>query len=119
MVSTSALKTKRNTIEETMEKQEIWTFTDIVCRVDKKISFKWNTLFQAFQTKEIQVFLQDDLSTELRKGIYKNISKFGLHRVATKTPVLPCPNVIEWMTQRIDHESRTILNLEDKHVASY
>ena len=26
---------------------------------------------------------------------------------------------MEWMTQRIDHESRTILNFEDKHVAIY
>ena len=42
-----------------------------------------------------------------------------LHRETTKTPVLPCLDVIEQMTQRIDHESRTILNFEDKHVTSY
>ena len=69
--------------------------------------------------KEFQFFLQDDPSTELSKGIYKNISKSRLLWAASKTPVLPCPNVIEWMTQRIDHESRTILNFEDKHVSSY
>ena len=49
--STLALKNKRNTIEEPMEKQEIWAFTDIECRVDKKIAFKWNNLFQAFHKK--------------------------------------------------------------------
>jgi hypothetical protein len=76
-------------------------------------------LFQEFQTKEFQVLLQDDPSTKLSKGIYKNISKSGLHQASTKTPVLPCPKVIEWMTQRTDHESRTILNFKDKHVASY
>ena len=48
MESTSALKSKRKTIEEPMEKQEIWAFTNTLCRVDKKIAFKWNTLFQAF-----------------------------------------------------------------------
>ena len=27
--------------------------------------------------------------------------------------------MIEWITQRVDHDSRTILNFEDKNVASY
>ena len=119
MESNSALKNKRNTIEEPMEKQEMWTFTYIECRVDKKVVFKWNTLFQAFQKKEFQFFLQDDPSTKLNKGICNNISKSRLHRVEDKTPFLPCLDVIEWITRRIDHESRTILNFEDKHVSSY
>ena len=119
MASTSYLKSKRKTIKELVEKKEIWSFTDTKRRVDKKIALKWNTLFQAFQTKEFQVLLQDDPCMELIIGIYKNISKSGLHQVATKTPILPCTDVIEWMTQRIDNESRTILNFEDKHVASY
>ena len=101
-----------------MEKQESQAFTDTKCRVDKKTVFKWNTLFQAFQSKEFQVILQDDPSTNLSKGIYKNISRSGLHRAVAKNPVLPFTDVIEWMTQRIDHESRTILHLEDKHVSS-
>ena len=65
------------------------------------------------------MILQYDPSTEMSKGIYKNISRSGLHRAVAKTPVLPCPNVIEWMTYRIDHESRTILIFEGKHVARY
>ena len=36
-----------------------------------------------------------------------------------KTLVLLYLNVIEWMTQRIDHKGRTILNFKEKHVASY
>ena len=63
--------------------------------------------------------LQDEPSIELSKGTYKNISKSGLHRAASRTPILPCLDVIEWMTRRIDHESRIILNFEDKNVASY
>ena len=47
-----------------------------------------------------------------------NIYKFELHWEATRTPILPCMDVIECMTQRIDHESRTFLNLDEKHVAS-
>ena len=65
------------------------------------------------------MLFQDDLSTNLSKGIYKNISRSELYRAATKPPVLPCTYVIEWMTQRIDHEIRTILNFNGKHVASY
>ena len=87
------------------------TFTDTECWVDKKIAFKWNTLFQAFRKKEFQVLLQDDPSTELSKGIYKNISKSGLHREVAKTLVLPCTDVIKWMTRRVDHESRTLINV--------
>ena len=44
----STLKSKRKTIEDLVEKQEIWAFTDTECQVDKNITFKWNTLFQAF-----------------------------------------------------------------------
>ena len=91
MESNSTLKNKRKTVEEPMEKQDMWTFTDIECRVDKKVSIKWNTMFQAFHTKEFKFFLQDDMSAKLSKGIYKNISKSGLHRETTKTPILPCP----------------------------
>jgi hypothetical protein len=76
-------------------------------------------MFQAFQTKDFQVLLQDDPSTELSKGIYKSISKSGLHRATIETPVLLYPDVIEWMTWKIDHESRNIPNLEDKHLSSY
>ena len=73
----------------------------------------------SFPTKEFQVLLQDHPSTYLIKGIYKNISKSILHQVVARTLVLPCLDVIEWMTRWIDHESRTILNFEDKHVAVY
>ena len=53
------------------------------------------------------------------KIIYKNIVKSGLHEAAAKTPFLPCTDVIEWITQRVDHERRTILNFKDKNVANY
>lgn len=76
-------------------------------------------MFQPFQTKYFQDLLQYDPSIEFSKGIYKNISKFGLHRAVAKTQVLPFPDEIKWMTQRIDHEIRTILNFKEKHVASY
>ena len=36
-----------------------------------------------------------------------------------KTLVLPCLDVIEWITRKIDHQHRSILNYEDKSVASY
>ena len=109
MESNLALKNKRKIVEELVEKQEMWIFTDTECQVDKKVVFTWNTFFQAFQDKWFQVLIQDDLSTELRKIIYKNISKSGLHRATAKTPVLPCSDVIEWITRRVDHERRIIL----------
>jgi hypothetical protein len=51
MATTSALKSKIKIVEELVEKQEDWAFTDTECRVDKKIAFKWNALFQEFQYK--------------------------------------------------------------------
>ena len=84
----------------------MWTFSDIECRVYKKVTFTWNSLFQEFQDKEFQILLRDDISTKLSKEIYDNIIKSGLHRAAVKTPVLPCPDVIEWITWKLDHENR-------------
>ena len=69
MASKYTLKNKRKAIEEPMEKQEMWTFTDTECWVDKKFVFTWNTLFQAFQNKKFQVLLQDDPSTDLNRSI--------------------------------------------------
>ena len=119
MEYTTSLNRKRKIVKELVEKQENWAFIDTKCKVDKKTAFKWNTLFQAFQYKEFKVLFHDDPSADLSKGIYKNISKSWVHRAIDKTLVLPCLDVIQWMTQNIDHESRTILNFEDKHVANY
>ena len=94
-------------------------FSDTECKADKKVCYTWTSLFQAFQDKEFVVLLQNDASTELSKEIYKNIIKTGLHRAAMKTPVLPCPDVIEWITRRINHQHRSILNVDGKVVANY
>ena len=92
----------------------MWIFVDTECKVDKKVTFTWNSLFLTFQDKYFQILLQDDVNTEMSKEVYKNIIKFGLHRVAIKTPVLPCLDVIKWITRKIDHENRSILNYEER-----
>jgi hypothetical protein len=56
--------------------------------------------FPSIPEKKFQVLIQDDPSTKLSKGIYKNIVKSGLLWGATKTLVLPCPDVIEWMKSK-------------------
>ena len=89
MDSTFVLKKKRRTVEEATKEQGMWIFVDTECWVDKKITFTWNSLFQAFQDKEFQMLLQDDMSTELSKEVYRNIIKSGLHRATFKTLVLP------------------------------
>ena len=48
MESTSVLKNKINTIEEPTKEQGMWIFANTECQVDKKVSFTWNSLFQAF-----------------------------------------------------------------------
>ena len=119
MSSTSVLKNKRKIVEEPAKEQGMWIFVDTECQVDKKVPFTWNSLFQAFQDKEFQLLLQDDVTTELSKEVYKNIIKSGLQRAAIKTLILPCLDVIEWITRKIDHENRSILNSEYKSVANY
>jgi len=42
-----------------------------------------------------------------------------LHRATVKIPVLPCPDVVEWITRKIDHQHQSILNVEGKVVANY
>ena len=87
--------------------------------MDKKVTYTWNYLFQAFQDKDFLMLLQDDVSTKLRKKVYRSIIKSGLHRTVVKTPILPCSNVIEWITRKIDHRHQSILNHEGKNVSSY
>ena len=42
-----------------------------------------------------------------------------MHRATMKTPILPCPVMIEWITRKVDHQHRSILNFEGKVVSSY
>ena len=56
----------------------MWIFADTECKVDKKVTFTWNSLFQAFRDKYFQMLLQDDVSTKLSKKVYMNIIKSGL-----------------------------------------
>ena len=104
MASTSLMKNLKKTIEESVKENGIWIFADRECKADKKVCYTWTSLFQAFQDKEFLMLLQDDASTELSKEIYHNIIKLGLHRVAIKTLVLPCSDVIEWITRKVDHQ---------------
>ena len=104
MASSSLTKNLNNTVKEPFTENGIWIFSDTECKVDKKVCYTWTSLFQAFQDKEFVVLLQGDASTELSIDIYRNIIKSGLHRAAMKTPVLPCPDIIEWITRRINHQ---------------
>ena len=36
-----------------------------------------------------------------------------------KTPILSCPDVIKWITRKIDHQHRSILNFEGTIMAHY
>ena len=65
------------------------------------------------------MLLQDDASTEIRKEIYQNIVKSGLHRAVVKTPILSCLDVIKWINKEIDHQHRSILNFEGIVVSHY
>ena len=119
MASSSLTKNLNKIVEEPIKEDGVWIFSDTECKADKKVCYTWTSLFQVFQDKEIVVLLQNDVSTELSKDIYKNIIKLGLHRATVKTHVLSCPDVIEWITRKIDHQHQSILNAEGKVVANY
>ena len=65
------------------------------------------------------MILKYDPSTKLSKRIYWNISKSGIYKARAKPHILPCLDVIEWLTRKVDHESKILLAFEGKHVASY
>ena len=98
MASSSLTNNLNKTVEESIKENGIWIFSDTECKAEKKVCYTWASLFHAFQAKEFVVLLQNDASTKLSKEIYRNIIKSGMHRVAIKTPVLPCLDVIEWIT---------------------
>lgn len=110
MASSSMTKNISKIVKESIKGDGIWIFSDTECKTEKKLYYTWTALFQAFQDKDFVVLLQNDASTELSKEVYKNIIKSGLHRATIKTPILSCPDVIEWITRKIDHQHRSILN---------
>ena len=57
MASNYNLNNKIKIVEDPAKEQGIWIFVDNECRVDKKVIFTWNSLFQEFQDKEFQVLL--------------------------------------------------------------
>ena len=105
MASTFVLKNQRNAFEEPFKDQGMCIFADTEFKVYKKVTFTWDSLFQAFQDKEFQMLMQNDVSTELIKEVYTNIINYGLHKAVVKTLVLPCSDMIEWITRKIDHEN--------------
>ena len=119
IASISMTKNLNKTVEESIKEDGIWIFSDTECKADKKVCYTWTALFQEFQDKYFVVLLQNDENSEISKEIYKNIIKSGLHRATVKTPVLSCPDVIEWITRKIDHQHRSILNTGGKVVANY
>ena len=114
MASSSLTKNLNKTVKESIKEDGRWIFSDTECKADKKVYYTLTSLFQAFQDKEFVVLLQNDANTELSKEIYKNIIKSGLHIATVKTPVLPCLDVVEWITRKIAHQHRSVLNVEGK-----
>ena len=104
MALSSLTKNLNKTVEEPIKEDGVWIFSDTECKIDKKVCYTWTSLFQAFQDKEFVVLLHNDASTKLSTDIYKNIIKSRLHRATVKTPVLPCPDVVEWIIRKIDHQ---------------
>ena len=111
MASSSLTKNLNKTVKDPIKENGVWIFSDTECKADMKVCYTWTSLFQEFQDKEFVVLLQNDANIELSKEIYKNISKSGLHRATVKTHVLSCLDVIEWITRKIDHQHRPILNV--------
>ena len=111
MELSSLTKNLNKTVEKPIKEDGVWIFSDTECKANKKVCYTWTSLVQAFQDKEFVVLLQNDASTELIKEIYKNIIKSGLHRAIVKTHVLPCSDVVEWITRKIDHQHQSILNV--------
>ena len=67
MASISMTKNINKTVEESIKGDGIWIFSDTEGKADKKLSYTWKNLFQAFQDKYFFVLLQNDASTELSK----------------------------------------------------
>ena len=57
------MKNERKNVKtwDLVEGKETWVFIDTKCKIDQKISFQWNQLFQDFLVGDYQMLLQDDL----------------------------------------------------------
>ena len=48
MTSESMIQNKGKVVKEPVKEHGIWIFADTECRVDKKVTYTWNSLFQPF-----------------------------------------------------------------------
>jgi hypothetical protein len=72
-------------------------------------SLKWGDIYQMFKKQNFIIDAEDQ--DELR--IFKNIRKYGIHRVAAHIAVFPCVDVIAWILKHIDLGNRYICNAQE------
>ena len=52
-------------------------------------------------------------------SLYENILSSGITKVATRTELFPCAEVIKWIMPRVDSVVKIMKNVEDKGIASF
>jgi hypothetical protein len=48
MALDSLIKNLNKIVKESIKEDGVWIFLDTECKVDKKVSYTWTSLFQAF-----------------------------------------------------------------------
>ena len=90
-------------------------YTDIDSTTKVTPVYKWGELYGIFNNKNYPS-IEDEYGDDL--GVYLNVRRSKLHRVATRPEVFPCTDVISWIIPIVDIDNMIIMNEEGYKVIS-
>jgi len=90
--------------------------------INAKIHFpRWSEVYRRFKEHEYHDIVppSDPTMRNTNDLEFTNIKRCHLHTIATRTPIMPCLEDIEWVIMNTYIDNRTILNDEGRCIAYY
>ena len=79
-------------------------FSDIIYKIEPKVSFQWGNCYQAFKERDYSGLL--DKEEEKHRVIYNNIEKLGLHKATSRPRLIPFSKSITWLVYKTNLNNR-------------
>ena len=110
-------KKKAHVVEEDPE-VEVVTKTEYIYEDTKCISgvepeYQWGGIYRLITSREVPDMVLEE------EGIYANIERSSLMKIATRPELFPCSKVIGWILPRADVTTMILENVEKQGYAAY
>ena len=110
-------KKKSPVVEEDPEVEVVtkveYTYEDTRCTTGVEPEYKWGKIYRLISHHEVP-----DTGFE-EETIYANIERSSLMKIATRTEIFPCSEVIGWIMPRVDVTTMILANTAKQGYAAY